>query len=183
MKKGIGLTVIAFAFFAAFFSNAAHAQTSAPNDLQFSIGVESGDPTGDARLGSKFSLGGTARIQYGFNNVLAATVTSGAYHFFAIKIPGTNKRYDSYGEIPIKAGLKAFFIPHVYVGFEAGETLEKTDSGPGPTRLLLSSALGYAVKHWDFAVHYESFSSTLPGDHFGIIELRSAYAFSLLKKK
>jgi len=182
MKKAIKLTFTAV-LFTLIIHTQANAQIAIPNDLQYSIGVETGNPTGIARLGSKFTLGGTMRLQYGLSNSWAATVTSGAYHFFAIKIPGTDKRYDSYGEIPIKAGFKFFFIPNWYVGFEAGEVLEKTDSGPGPTRLLLSPALGYAVKHWDFALHYENLSSTLPGDHFGIVELRSAYAFSLLGKK
>ncbi len=153
------------------------AQTTPANALRFGIGVEVADPTGNARLGSHFVLGGTARLQYGLTNNLAVTLTSGAYHFFPITIPGTNTKYQGYGEIPIKAGIKAFFAPQFYFGAEGGAGLEVTDQGKGPTRLLLSPALGYASEHWDLGVHYDNFSNT--SGHFGLIGLRLAYGFNL----
>jgi hypothetical protein len=151
------------------------AQTTHANALRFDIGLEAADPTGNARLGSDFILGGTARLQYGISNNFAITFTSGAYHFFPIDIPGTNTKYQSYGVIPIKAGIKDFFIPNIYFGAEAGVGVEQTDNGVDPARLLLSGALGYANKHWDIGLHYDNFSSI--NDRYGLVGLRIAYGF------
>ncbi len=178
MKTTLKTIIIASTLMALFFTTT-KAQTTAANTWQFSIGPDGGFPTGTARAGSNFAFAGTARFQYGLSNSFALTFTSGAYHFFPIDKPGTNIKYESYCEVPIKAGVKAFYEPNLYVGAEAGAMLEFLDSGSGPTRLLLSPALGYANQHWDFAFHYESASSTLPHDHFGIVALRLAYGFKL----
>src|ERR1700761_1580326 len=148
MKNRIKQIVIAGLLLAGLITNKARAQTIEPGNVQASIGLEVNDPTGTARIGSHFSLGGTVRLQYGISNNFAVTLTSGAYHFFATTIPGTNQHYDSYGVIPIQAGIKAFFLPHIYFGAEAGMGIEATDSGFGPDRLILAPALGYATKHW-----------------------------------
>jgi len=177
MKKLSRSIAFALSFAAIFFTINAKAQTTPANALRMGVGFELGDPTGDARIGTNFTIGGTIRLQYGITNDFALTLTGGAYHFHTKIIPGTDKRYDSYGELPFKAGVKEFFAPHIYVGGEVGAAFEITDSGWGPTRLLLSPALGYANNHWDFAVHYDNFSSTV--DHFGIVGVRLAYAFKL----
>jgi hypothetical protein len=153
------------------------AQTTSANALSLSIGLETADPTGNARIGSDFILGGTVSMQYGISNSLAITLTSGAYHFFPINIPGTHTKYKSYGVIPIKAGVKVFFVPNIYFGAEAGVGIEQTDNGVDPARLLLSPALGYANKHWDVGVHYDNFSTI--GGHYGLVGLRTAYGFGL----
>jgi hypothetical protein len=154
------------------------AQTTPANAWRFGVGIEVADPTGTARIGSHFSLGGTARIQYGISDALALTFTSGAYHFFPTTNPATGSDYNSYGVIPIKAGIKAFFAPDLYVGAEGGVGIEATDDGYGPTRLLLSPALGYANEHWDFGVHYDHFSGAT-GAKYGLLGLRLAYGFKL----
>jgi len=153
------------------------AQTTPANAFRFGIGIEAADPTGNARLGSNFVLGGTARLQYGITDSFALTLTSGAYHFFPIDKPGTNIKYQSYGEIPIKAGFKEFFTPNLYFGAEAGIGVEQTDSGVDPTRFLWSPAAGYANQHWDVGFHYDHFSDQ--SDHFGVVALRVAYGFKL----
>jgi hypothetical protein len=177
MKASFKIISTAVAVVTLFLTTNLKAQTNPAGAWRFSIGPEVGFPTGVARLGANFNLGGTARLQYGITNDLAVTLTSGAYHFFPIKKPGSNSRYDSYGIIPIKAGLKYVFLKGIYVGAEAGFSIEADDSGTGPKRFLLSPALGYACKRWDFAFHYEAFSS--PENHFGIVALRLAYGFSL----
>jgi hypothetical protein len=154
----------------------ANAQTTPANALRFNIGLEVADPTGNARLGSHFILGGTARFQYGLTNNLAVTLTSGAFHFLAIDRPGTNMKYDSYGVIPIKAGLKEFFLPHIYVGLEAGAGLEITDSGWGQKKLDISPAVGYGSKHWDVGVHYDSLTGE--NNTYGVLGLRIAYGIT-----
>src|ERR1700744_6108511 len=114
MKNKCKLIAIAGLLLAGLVTEKARAQIAEPGKLQGSIGLEINDPTGSARIGSHFSLGGTAQLQLGLSNSFAIIATSGAYHFFMVKIPGTDKRYDSYGVIPIEAGIKEFFVPHVY---------------------------------------------------------------------
>ena len=176
MKTLSKLTAAAFAAAALFFSINVKAQTTPANALRFNIGLEAADPTGNARIGTTFILGGTARLQYGISSNFAITLTSGAYHFFPKYIPGTNTRYDSYGVIPLKAGIKDFFTTHIYFGAEAGVGMETLDNNFwGPRRLLLSPALGYGNKHWDVGVHYDHFST--PGGGYGLVGLRIAYGF------
>jgi len=175
MKTLIKLTALVFAVTVSFFISTAHAQTAEANTFRFSVGLETADPTGTARIGSHFSLGGTLRLQYGLSNSFALTLTSGAYHFFPTMIPGTSQRYASYGVIPVKAGIKVFFARSIYFGAEAGIGREASNSGYGPNRTLLSPALGWANRHWDIAAHYDHFST--PSGGYGLAALRTAYVF------
>lgn len=178
MKLLSKLTAAAFIAGALFFSNTVKAQTTPANAFRLGLGIETGVPTGPARIGSTFTLGGTARLQYGVSNDFALTLTAGGYHFFSKKIPGSDKRFASFGELPIKAGFKEFFIPNVYFGGEVGVAFEKLEHGWGPHRLDVSPGVGYANKSWDVSVRYENFSGA-DQPHFGIVGLRLAYGFGL----
>ncbi len=177
MKRLSHIITIIFITCVQLYTYKVNAQTISAHAFSLSIGAEVADPTGNARLGSNFILGGTVRLQYGTSNRFAFTFTSGAYHFFPTTIPGTNTKYQSYGLIPIKAGIKLFFVPNIYFGAEAGVGIEQTDNGVDPARLLLSPTLGFANKHWDMGIHYDNLSSA--GDHYGLIGLRIAYGFGL----
>jgi hypothetical protein len=157
----------------------AKAQTTPVNKFNLNLGIETGLPTSNQSNYSAFVLGGTIRLQYGITNNLAATFTTGGYHFFSQKIPGTNVRYANFGVGPIKAGLKEFFIPNFYIGAEAGIGREVTEQGfvGGQTKLLISPALGYANKRWDLGVHYDSLSGDQ--NNYGLVALRLAYGFGL----
>ena len=67
---------------ALFFSNTVKAQTTPANAFRLGLGIETGLPTGVAKIGTTFTLGGTARLQYGISNSFALTYTMGGYHFF-----------------------------------------------------------------------------------------------------
>lgn len=178
MKLSSKIIVLTLALTGMLFSTGLKAQTTPAKNWRLGLGIETGLPEGVAKYGATFTLGGTARLQYGISNNFALTLTAGGYHFFPKKIPGTDRRYQSYGEIPVKAGFKEFFVPNIYVGGEIGFASEKLEKGWGPTRLDLSPALGYANTHWDFAVHYERF--TRHGeDMLGLLNLRVAYGFAL----
>jgi hypothetical protein len=177
MKPSLKLSILAAIVTVIFFAINAQAQTIPAKAWRLGLGIETGVPTNDASFGTSFTLGGTARLQYGLSNSFALTLTTGGYHYFPKKNPVTGIRYQSYGEIPIKGGIKAFFAPNIYFGAEAGVAWEKLETGWGPSRLDLSPALGYANDHWDFAVHYESFSRKQ--DHLGMVNLRVAYGFGL----
>jgi hypothetical protein len=96
------------------------AQTTPANAWRLGIGIDAAVPTGSATIGANFILGGNARLQYGISNNFALTLTAGADHFFTKMIPGTDTRYASYGVIPVKAGIKWFFVPDIYFGAETG---------------------------------------------------------------
>ena len=177
MKKTSKLIFAGLIVAAIFFTTNSMAQTTPANAWRLGFGVDAGIPTGNAKIGTTFILGGTGRLQYGISDKFALTLTSGAYHFFPKMIPGENVRYNSYGIIPVKFGAKAFFTPSFYFGAEVGAAFEETDDGAGPTRLILSPALGYANEHWDAGVRYENFSGS--GGSSGLIALRIAYGFKL----
>jgi hypothetical protein len=177
MKTPLKLIAALFTTVVLFFTTNLKAQTIPANAFRLSIGLEAADPTGNARIGANFILGGTARLQYGISNNFAITFTSGAYHFFTKDIPGTNIRYASYGVIPIKAGIKEFFAQNIYFAAEAGAGIEVSSRNFGPTRLILSPGLGWANKSWDIGVRYENFSGK--NDNYGLVGLRIAYGFGL----
>ena len=177
MKKGPKFLAAVMITAALFFSTTVKAQTVPAKTLDMVISYEAGVPTGAATPYLRFSMGGTGRLQYGITNDFSVTFTSGAYHFFTKTIPGTDTRYASYGIIPIKFGVKEFFVPNIYFGAEAGEGLEVSGSGWGNKKLILSPAAGYANKHWDIGLQYESYLGQ--NDNYGLFGLRVAYGFGL----
>ncbi len=181
MKKSLKLIVAAFIITALFTTTHANAQITPSNSLRLSIGLETAEPTGNLRIGSNFSLGGTIHLQYGLTDNFSATLASGAYHFFSKINPATGKRFNSFGVIPIKAGLKEFFIPNIYVAAEAGVGYEQTDNHDGQTKFIWTPGVGYANEHWDVGVRYESFSGE--NNNYGLVALRIAYGFRFLTKK
>ena len=178
MEISSKLAIILSTSVLSFFAFDSMAQTTAAETFNLGLGAETGIPTGVARLGATFTLGATGRLQYGISNNFAITLTTGGYHFFPKLIPGTNTRYASYGEIPVKIGIKEFFVPNIYVGAEGGIAWEKLESGWAPFhRRDLSGGLGYANKHWDIGLRYEDFY--MKDYHSGLVGLRLAYGFAL----
>jgi hypothetical protein len=181
MKNKSKLIAIAVAAVAIFFTTNVKAQTSDPNKWRFGIGIEGGVPTGNASNISNFELGGTARLQYGFSNNFALTLTSGYYNMFGKNITETiggttiTGKASDLGIVPVKVGIKAFFTPSIYFGAEAGAGFETINEGN--TKLILSPALGWANKSWDVGVRYENFSGQ--SNNYGLVALRLAYGFSL----
>ena len=153
------------------------AQTTPANAWRLGIGLDAAIPTGSATIGANFILGGNARLQYGINNNFALTLTGGADHFFTKMIPGTDQRYQGYGVIPVKAGIKWFFVPGISFGGEAGIAEEASSTKVGPARFDWSPGLGWANSHWDLSGRYEGFSGN--GDSYGFVALRLAYGFGL----
>jgi len=177
MKKLTKLAAAALTGVALFIGSNAKAQTTPSSKLRFGIGLEAGVPTGNAHTSSNVDLGGTARLQYGTSDHFALTLTSGYYNFFGkdYTIGTTSVTGSSYGLVPLKAGMKAFFSDNVYFGAEAGAGFET--SGAKNTKLILSPGLGWANKTWDIGVRYEDFSGQ--SNNYGFVGLRVAYGFVL----
>ncbi|HEY9533104.1 MAG TPA: hypothetical protein VIQ77_01145 [Mucilaginibacter sp.] len=178
MKKLTNLAAAALTGVALFIGTNVKAQTTPANKLRFGIGLEAGAPTGNAHDVSNFELGGTARLQYGTTDHLALMLTSGYYNFFGktvADVGGTEVKTASFGVLPVKAGLKAFFSNNAYFSAEAGAGFEM--SGAKNTKLILSPGLGWANQKWDVGIRYEDFSGQ--GSSYGLVGLRLAYGFAL----
>lgn len=185
MKNLSNLLATAAVVGAIFLGSSAKAQTITPGKWRFGVGVEGGLVTGDAHNYSNLELGGTARLQYGFTDHAALTLTSGYYNFFGKSYGGD--KYQSLGMVPIKAGIKYFVSPNIYLAGEAGVGIEtKAFAYQGEpdalasqtnTKLLLTPGVGYATKHWDVGVRYENYSGQ--GFNYGVVGLRLAYGFGL----
>jgi len=179
MKKVSNLLASAVVAVAILFGTSAKAQTTTKSTdtdpWRLGFGIEGGIPTGNAHNGSNFELGGSARLQYGFSDKLALTLTSGYTNFFikdAYRLPGEPS---GQGIVPVKVGLKAFFAPNIYFGAEAGAGFETNYASN--TKLILSPAIGWANEHWDIGVNYTNYSGQ--SDSYGSVGLRLAYGFGL----
>ena len=180
MKKLSNLLATAAIAGAIFFGTSAKAQTTPatspnPNPWRLGFGIEGGIPTGDARPGSGFELGGSARLQYDLTSNFALTLTSGYTNYFIkndYRLPGEPS---GLGIVPVKLGVKWFFVPGIYVAGEAGAGFETNYAKDN--KLILSPALGWANEHWDVGVNYTNYSGQ--SDNFGSVGLRVAYGFGL----
>lgn len=175
MKNLTKLVAAAITGVALFIGTNVKAQSSSDSKLRFGIAAEVGAPTGAAHNGSNIYAGITPRLQYGADEGLAWTLTSGYYNFFGKQIPGTNVNYSSLGLVPVKLGVKGFFADNLYFGAEAGAGFE-TNKG-GNTKLILAPGLGYANEKWDISARYENFSGQ--SVNYGLVGLRVAYGFKL----
>lgn len=177
MKKLTTLAAAALTGVALLIGSNVKAQTTPSSALRFGIGLEGGVPTGNAHNASNLELGGTARLQYGTSDHFALTLTSGYYNFFGkdYTVGNTTINGQSFGIVPVKAGLKAFFSDNVYFGAEAGAGFET--KGAKNTKLILAPGLGWANKSWDVGVRYEDFSGQ--NNSYGMVGARIAYGFEL----
>ncbi|CAM3647490.1 outer membrane beta-barrel protein [Mucilaginibacter galii] len=194
LTKTIAAASIAVA--SLFSANVVKAQSATPaNAWRFGIGIEGMAPTGNLHNISNAGLGGTARLQYGINNNLALTITSGYYNFFGkentYEIPSgttvtrvTQKNVD-FGIVPVKAGLKAYIGDGFYVAGEVGAGFETKDAYRGrtgdynekATKLILAPGVGYSWSNVDLGVRYENFSGN--NNNYGMVAARLAYGFKL----
>ncbi len=123
MKKLTKLAAAAITGVALFIGTNANAQSD--SKLRFGIGAEVGVPTGDAHGGSSVYAGITPRLQYGADEGLAWTLTSGYYNFFGKTLnDATGAKIRDQGMVPVKLGVKGFFADNFYFGAEAGAGFE-----------------------------------------------------------
>jgi len=176
MKKLTKLAAAAITGVALFIGTNANAQSD--SKLRFGIAAEVGVPTGNASNISNIYAGITPRLQYGADEGLAWTLTSGFYNFFGKNYnvtPTTTVKGADLGMVPLKLGVKGFFADNLYFGAEAGAGFE-TNKG-GSTKLIVAPGLGYANESWDISARYENFSGQ--SNNYGLVGLRVAYGFKL----
>lgn len=132
------------------------------------------------KLFNGLAVGADVRLQYDLSKRLSVTLTTGYNHFFiddAIKdIPFTD--FKDIGQIPVKAGFKAFFWEDQFYGLAevgAGFTVSKNSPIDEDTTLILSPGIGWASKYVDLSVRYEHYTEFETGQ----VALRLAYGFRL----
>ena len=181
MKKTSNLIMALFLVAASLLCNNANAQNN-DSKFRFGIGIDGLLPVGNFTNTVNFGLAITPRLQYNVDNKFALTFTSGFYHFFTKKIfltqgLGAGSTIENDLDIvPVKAGIKYFVLPNIYVAGEAGAGFEVEDGG-GPVDLILSPSLGYASKNWDIGLRYENFRGQ--NASAGVFGIRIAYGFGL----
>ncbi len=130
------------------------------------IGVAPGYTTNTP---SRFALGGDLRLQKGFGNSVSGILTAGFTQFFKKDL------YQSFGAIPVKAGLKVFVAENFYVAGEGGVgffTTKGTKASP-----IVSPSLGVTfAKNWDLSFKYDVFTKEFYPKE---LALRLAYGFQL----
>jgi hypothetical protein len=175
MKTLSKLITAAITFTALFFTTYVNAQTTPANAFRFNFGVDAGIPTGNLRISSDFVIGAAAKVQYGLSNNFALTFTIGGDHFLSKTDPATGMLYNSFGVLGARAGVKEFFVPHIYVAMEAGFVGEGTNTGVGNKKLALAPQVGWANSKWDFGIHFDNYIGQ--SDPYGFVALRVAYGF------
>ncbi|RFZ90543.1 hypothetical protein D0C36_22450 [Mucilaginibacter conchicola] len=181
MNQATKLFAILLTVSALFIGTRSNAQSIQKSKLRFGIGLDGLAPVGQLSKSTNFGLGITPRLQYGINDHVAITFTSGLYHFFPKAIPAefNGQQYTIKNDldlIPVKLGLKAFVTSNIYIGAEAGIGFQ-VDNGGGDSKFMSSGGFGYANKKWDVGVRYENFKAN--GYSNNVIGLRVAYGFGL----
>lgn len=181
MKKTTHLVAAICMIAACLLFTDANAQSN-DSKFRFGIGVDGLVPVGSLTNNENFGLGITPRLQYSVSDKFALTFTSGFYHFFSKQIyysaplgAAITGKYDL-DIVPVKAGVKYFVLPNIYLAGEAGVGFEVEDGG-GPADLLLSPGVGYSSKNWDIGLRYENFHNNTGA--IGVFGVRLAYGFKL----
>lgn len=146
------------------------AKAQKTSDLRLGFGLNLGSATS---VGYNVTLGGDLKLQKDFTDVVSGSLSTGYTHFLPDKNAGNT---NSFGFVPLKAGIKFFPAKGVYFGGELGAGFG-TSTGAG-TGFLYAPAVGITFgKYYDFSARYEALN--LNGATLGHIALRLAYAFSL----
>jgi hypothetical protein len=149
---------------------------SSGGTAKFSIGVDAAIPTGTSSDIYNAGFGGSIKYEAPAATNLYVTVSAG-YEAFMVKSEFTSLGIkSSYGFVPLKAGLKYYFMEDG-TGFfgeaQIGAAIS-TESGGG-TAFAYAPGLGYTVDGgFEAGVRYEGWSKD---GTFGQFALRLAYRF------
>jgi hypothetical protein len=200
MKNTFKISALVLAF--AGFALGAKAQTTTPttttstttnNGIRYSIGVDAGIPLGDFKDSHKWNLGGSVQADIPvISNQLFVTVNAGYNNVFGKKdqTNALGQRFDvpNLQLLPVKAGLKYFFIPNVYVQGEAGAAflLNKSDVGANKsTAFVYAPQVGVQFpvsgsSFIDAGIRYEATTKYTTGvdeSKVSFLGIRVAYGF------
>ncbi|PST81848.1 hypothetical protein C7T94_17865 [Pedobacter yulinensis] len=171
MKKLFLLTALA-----GLLSFGASAQTTAGNKL--GVGLEFGLPVGDWSDGMNIGFGGSGIMHIPISSSkLYGTINAGFINFKSKEVNGFT--YD-YGAIPLKAGIKYYFVPNFYGAAELGAAIGTNDGAS--TAFAYSPGIGvdFPVSDKtsiDLGARYEAWSANSVTN--GFVGIRAAFNFGL----
>lgn len=139
----------------------------------------SSSPFGGTDVFAGPTVGADIRLQYDLSKRLSITLTTGYNHFFVDEdLKGWPADRNDIGQIPVKAGFKAFFWEDQFYGLAevgGGFTVSKNSPFDKDTTVILAPGIGWANKWIDLSVRYEHFTEFETGQ----VALRLAYGFRL----
>ena len=171
--------------------------TSSSNVVILSIGADAGIPTGNLSNAYNFTIGGSVQADIPVAQNLFVTVNAGynsiqGKNNYTIITPNGQVSGDvtNIQLLPVKAGLKYFVVPHLYVQGEAGAAflLNKSDLGfDKSAAFVYAPQVGYQFpvggkSFIDAGVRFESSTKFVTGvddSKVNFFGLRVAYAFGL----
>ncbi|MCQ6961348.1 hypothetical protein [Mucilaginibacter aquariorum] len=197
MKSSLKIATMVLAF--AGLSFAAKAQTTTTSTstttksgIRYSIGVDAGIPVGDFKDAYKWNLGGSVQADIPVASQLFVTVNAGFNNVFGKKdltVAGVTADVPNIQLLPVKAGLKYFVIPNLYVQGEAGAAflLNKDKSGyDKSTAFVYAPQIGVQFpvsangNFIDAGVRYEAttkYTSGVDNSKVSFLGVRVAYGF------
>ena len=178
-------------------SFAAKAQTTtqststSSNGIIYSVGVDGGFSAGSFKATNKWDLGGSVQADIPVANQFFLDINAGYVNFYGKNnVYGSGTQATAVQLLPVKAGLKYFFLGDVYVQADAGIgfALNKSDLDYQRTAAFLYTPqigvkLPIGTKQFiDAGVYYEAstkFTSGVDNSKINFFGLRAAYAFGL----
>ena len=155
-------------------------------EFRLSVGPEAGVPLGDFSNGYNWFLGGSVQGELPIAKNLYVIANAGYDNFFVKngEIPNKDIR-----TIPVKAGLKYFFVPNLlYVQGEAGASflIDKSDVlADKSTNFVYAPSVGVLLKlapknYLDIGFRFQGNGSFYNNGNYGnVLGLRVAYSFGL----
>ena len=165
--------------------------TASSNGIIYSVGVDGGFSAGSFKNTNKWDLGGTIQADIPVASQFFLDINAGYLNFYGKNdIYGSGIQATAVHLIPVKAGLKYFFLKDIYVQADAGAgfALNKSDLAYQRTAAFMYTPqvgvqLPIGNKQFiDAGVYYEASTKFTSGDDntkLNFFGLRAAYAFGL----
>ena len=188
-KIGVMTALLVSLAFASKAQSPSQTQSTPPSDKQefrLSVGPEAGVPIGQLSNGYGWFLGGSVQGELPIAKNFYVIANAGYNNFFVKNgvIPNQDVR-----TIPVKAGLKYFFVPNLlYVQAEAGASflVDKSDlSADKSTNFVYAPSVGVLLKlarknYLDIGFRFQGNGSFYNNGSYGnVLGLRVAYSFGL----
>jgi hypothetical protein len=145
----------------------APATTPTPSPVQVNIGIEGGVVSGRETSEHGAILGGAIQLEKFTGPSFAMTLSTGFDHFFDKTDAYTGADYPNLDIIPVKLGIKEFFVPNVYIGAEVGAGFVLLN---GNVKFIGTPAIGWTSPDhaWDVSARFENYFGTYDYGFFGL---------------
>lgn len=154
MKRIILLTAIVL-------TTASVAMAQREGKTRFSVGPELGVVTGNASSGWSIGIGGSADVQYFFQENLTGVFSIG-YVTYTGKSAGVGVKNKNYTTIPVRVGGRYFIGNNFHLGAQVGVGINRV-GGIGNTQFSYSPQIGYNFrskndKPFDATLKYDGYA-------------------------